>query len=171
MFGVRSPRRGWLEVAGRRLWWRLPAGGALRPFAQHVAVQSVPQGQLALADEPEPEPVGSVAIADAGVGVGHAERAAVAGCGEGGIGRAAEGQVWTSPLRQDTSLEGRMSTWKTDSEGTGASSPPSSNVTRWSWCAPPVGRSPRSPGSLGSTTPRLATGSSRTASTVANKRA
>jgi hypothetical protein len=69
MFGVRSPRRGWLAVAGRRLWWRLPLGGALRPLAQHVAVQSVPQGQLALVDEPEPEPVGSGAIADGGVGV------------------------------------------------------------------------------------------------------
>src|SRR5215207_166013 len=39
MFGVRPPRRGWLEVAGRCRWWRLPLGGALRPFAQHVAVQ------------------------------------------------------------------------------------------------------------------------------------
>jgi hypothetical protein len=39
---------------------------------------------------------------------------------------------WTSPLRQDTSLERRMSAWKTDSQGTGASSPPSSNATRWS---------------------------------------
>lgn len=57
-----------MEVTGRRLWWRLPLGGALGAFAQHVAVQSVPQGQLALVDEPELAPVESVAIADAGVG-------------------------------------------------------------------------------------------------------
>ena len=29
-----------------------------------------------------------------------------------------------------------MSAWKTDSQGTGAGSPPSSNATRWTWCAP-----------------------------------
>ena len=28
--------------------------------------------------------------------------------------------LWTSPLRQDTSVEWRMSAWKTDSKGTGA---------------------------------------------------
>ena len=76
---------------------------------------------------------------------------------------------WTSPLRQDTSLGRRMSAWKTDSEGTGASSPPSSNATRSSWFAPVAGRSPRSLGSLGSTTRRWATGCARTASTVASK--
>jgi len=52
--------------------------------------------------------------------------------------------VPTSPLRQDTSLERRMSEWKTGSEGTGASSLRSSSATRWTWSAPPAGRSPRS---------------------------
>jgi hypothetical protein len=48
-----------------------------------------------------------------------------------------------------------MSAWKTDSQETGASSPPSSNATRSSWCALLVGRSPRSLGSWASTTRRL----------------
>ena len=86
-----------------------------------------------------------------------------------GFGLANPKLAWTSPLRQDTSVEWRMSAWKTDSKGTGAGSPPSSSVTRWSWCAPVAGRSPRSPGSWGSMTRPLATGCARTASTVASK--
>jgi hypothetical protein len=41
------------------------------------------------------------------------------------------------PLRQDTSLDRRLSAWKTDSEGAGASSPLS--ATRSSWCRPAAG--------------------------------
>src|SRR6266498_1371842 len=80
------------------------------------------------------------------------------------------GEGWTSPLRQDTSLERRMSVWQTRSTGDDGSSLRSSSMTRWTWSAAPAGRSPRSPTSLGSTTPRWATGSARTASTVARPR-
>ena len=38
-----------------------------------------------------------------------------------------------------------MSAWKTDSQGTDASSPPSSSLTRWTWGAPAAGRSPDRP--------------------------
>jgi site-specific DNA recombinase len=79
------------------------------------------------------------------------------------------GPLWTSPLRQDTFLERRMSAWKTDSQGAGASSLPSSNAMRSTWCARPVGRSPKSPVSSVSTTLPLAIGCVRTASTVASK--
>jgi hypothetical protein len=79
------------------------------------------------------------------------------------------GAVWASPRWQDTSDERRLSRCPTSSEESDGSSPPSSNATQSSWCAPPVGRSPRSPGSRGSTTLRWGTGCARTASTVASK--
>jgi lactate permease len=50
--------------------------------------------------------------------------------------------IWTSPRWQDTSDERRVSACPTSSEGPDASSPPSSNVTPWSWSAPVAGRSP-----------------------------
>jgi hypothetical protein len=47
------------------------------------------------------------------------------------------------PLRQDTSLERRMSGWRTDSEEPDGSSLRSSRVMRWIWSARPAGRSPK----------------------------
>jgi hypothetical protein len=58
------------------------------------------------------------------------------------VARATAMKAWSSPQRQDTSVERRMSAWKTDSQGTGASSPASLNAMRWSWSAPVAGRSP-----------------------------
>jgi transposase len=78
--------------------------------------------------------------------------------------------LWTSPLRQDTSAERRMSGWKTANEGTGASSPPSSSATRSSWSAPAAAPSLTSPATLGSTTPPWGTGCARTPSTAASAR-
>jgi transposase len=75
---------------------------------------------------------------------------------------------WSSPLEPDTS-DGRMSVWQRRGSDDDASSPRSSNVTRWSWSERPAGRSRTSPLSWGSTTPHWATGSGRPPSTGASK--
>jgi hypothetical protein len=46
---------------------------------------------------------------------------------------------------------------------------PSASAMRWSWSVPGAGRSPRSPGSWGSPSPRWATGCGRTASIVMSR--
>ena len=111
------------------------------------------------------EPVGSgVAQAASGTSKSAVSRRFVA------MTHTALAELWTSPLRQDTSDEGRMSRCPTSRKGPDGSSPRSSNAMRWSWFEPAAGRSPRSPVSWGSTTRPWGTGSSRTASIVARPR-
>src|SRR5512133_2850100 len=99
------------------------ACGALQDRA---GLRAVTEGEIAGALNPS-EPVGREKTVG-GIGSPHCLELRLSGT---------KGS-WTSPLRQDISLERRMSAWKTDSEGTGASSPPSSNAMRWNWCAPRV---------------------------------
>jgi hypothetical protein len=137
-------------------------GFAGRAFAQHVA------GLDALLVRPdradEPARFGSLGGVRQWV-------EAIIGTLKDQLGLERHGAHWTSPLRQDTSAERRMSACQRRNTDDGASSPRSSSVTRWTWSAPRAGRSRRSLRSWGPMTPRWATGSARTASTVASARA